>query len=323
MCISDLMGVFKEDTPMADNFDDFLNSLDGDFDAGPAKAVKPLRLASQAHPTAPSMDNAKGLAYREDCKACRGTGTFYTWSGRAVGQCFKCKGQGFRMFKTNAADRAQKRAQAADRKVAAAATAWETFVGQYPLEAAWIQGSMATFDFARSMYDAIAKFGSLTERQLAACTNAANKFNAARAARQAAREEALAAAPVVDMAKIEAAFASARSSGLKSPKLRIGQLVISPAKAESKNAGALYVKGGKGFEAPYYGKIFEGKFIKSRDCDAATEALIVETAKDPLAAAVAYGKETGTCSCCGLELTNKLSIELGIGPICRAKWGLG
>lgn len=311
---------------MADGFDDFLNSLDGDFNAtlSAPKVAKPLRLASQAHPTAPSMDNAKGLAYREDCKACRGTGQFTSWSGRVLGQCFKCKGQGFRMFKTNAADRAQKRAQAADRKAAAAVSAWENFQAQHPLEAAWVQGSMATFDFARSMYDAIQKFGSLTANQLAACTRAAEKLAKIKAEREAAKTQALAAAPVIDMTKIEAAFASAIGSGLKSPKLRIGQLVISPAKATSANAGALYVKSRGNFDsAVYFGKIFQGKFIKSGNCDAATEALIVETAKDPLAAAVAYGKQTGICSCCGAELTNKLSIELGIGPICRAKWGLG
>jgi len=47
----------------------------------------------------------------------------------------------------------------------------------------------------------------------------------------------------------------------------------------------------------------------------------IDAATDPLAAAIAYGRETG--SCCGRELTNKVSIDLGIGPICREKWGLG
>lgn len=308
---------------MADDFDSFLSSLDDDFGAVSTRARKPLDPASAAHPTAPSMDRAKGLAYREDCKACRGTGQFTSWSGRLIGQCFKCKGQGFRMFKTNAADRAAKRAQAAVSKASKAEQALAVFAVQHPAAWAWIEGSRATFPFARSMHDAIQKFGSLTDKQLAACERAAEKFAAAKLARETARAQALEAAPVVDMTKIEAAFAAARSSGLKSPKLRIGQLVISPAKATSANAGALYVKAKGGFDATYFGKIFQGKFIKSRDCDAATEALIVETAKDPLAAAVAYGKETGICSCCGAELTNKISIKLGIGPICRGKWGLG
>lgn len=311
---------------MADGFDDFLNSLDGDFNAtlSAPKVAKPLRLASQAHPTAPSMDNAKGLAYREDCKACRGTGQFTSWSGRVLGQCFKCKGQGFRMFKTNAADRAAKRAQAADRKVDRAAQALADFAAQHPAAWAWIEGSRATFAFAQSMYDSIQGYGSLTEKQLAACERAAEKFAAAKLARETQRAETLAAAPVIDMTKIEAAFAAAASNGLKSLKLRIGNLVISPAKATSANAGALYVKSKGDFDSStYFGKIMGGKFLKSRDCDAATEALIIAAATDPLAAAIAYGRETGSCSCCGRELTNKISIDLGIGPICRSKWGLG
>ena len=32
--------------------------------------------------------------------------------------------------------------------------------------------------------------------------------------------------------------------------------------------------------------------------------------------------KTGNCSCCGRHLENKESVELGIGPICRSKWGL-
>jgi histidine ammonia-lyase len=37
-------------------------------------------------------------------------------------------------------------------------------------------------------------------------------------------------------------------------------------------------------------------------------------------AAAAYGKATGTCSCCGRELTDPVSIANGIGPICADKW---
>lgn len=33
------------------------------------------------------------------------------------------------------------------------------------------------------------------------------------------------------------------------------------------------------------------------------------------------GKLYGVCMCCGLELTDDVSIEAGIGPICRAKRG--
>jgi hypothetical protein len=54
---------------------------------------------------------------------------------------------------------------------------------------------------------------------------------------------------------------------------------------------------------------------------AAAAETILQAAADPLGAAVAFGKETGSCSCCGRELTVKASIERGIGPICAEKFG--
>jgi hypothetical protein len=218
--------------------------------------------------------------------------------------------------------------QTAERKQDKAAEALALFAAQHPAEWAWIESSRAGFAFAQSMHDAIAKFGDLTERQLAACASAAAKSAVRRAewaaqkvAAQAVQQGRLEAAPVVSMDKIMAAFAAAKASGLKAPKLRVAGLVIKPAKAESANAGFLYVMAGGDL---YLGKISpEGRFLRSAACRDEDEAKLLEIAADPLAAAVAYGKETGTCSCCGLELTNKLSIELGIGPICRAKWGMG
>lgn len=55
------------------------------------------------------------------------------------------------------------------------------------------------------------------------------------------------------------------------------------------------------------------------------EHVLIEstTARDPRAAAIAYGQRTGTCSCCGRELTRHSSIDAGIGPVCATKWGLG
>lgn len=36
--------------------------------------------------------------------------------------------------------------------------------------------------------------------------------------------------------------------------------------------------------------------------------------------ATAFGKLHGTCMCCGRDLTNPESIELGIGPVCRKRY---
>lgn len=289
----------------------FADQFEDDF--GPAPTKEGLAKAA-AQPQA--------LGHVSNCPKCRGTGRFVSYSGRVLGNCYSCKGKGTMTHKTSPEQRAQARTRGVERKAELCRDHLTAFAAAQPVVWAWIENNRASFAFAQSMCDAIAKYGDLTPNQLAACQRSADKYAAKKAEGEARRAETLATAPVIDMTKIEAAFAAATSSGLKSPKLRIGALVISPAKATSANAGALYVKA-RGQDGTYFGKIMGGKFLKSRDCDAETEALIVETAKDPLAAAIAYGKATGVCSCCGAELTNKLSIELGIGPICRGKWGLG
>lgn len=46
-------------------------------------------------------------------------------------------------------------------------------------------------------------------------------------------------------------------------------------------------------------------------------ALLEQIADDPQAAAKAFGKQTGHCGRCGRKLTDPVSIEFGIGPVCR------
>jgi hypothetical protein len=124
---------------------------------------------------------------------------------------------------------------------------------------------------------------------------------------------------VVSVARIEESFAAARASGIKSPKLRLDSFKFSRAPDHGRNAGSIYVTQ----DDLYLGKVTEGRFAPTRDCDAETTARIIAAASDPDAAARAYGMRTGVCSCCGRELTNSESIELGIGPICRSKYGWG
>jgi len=49
--------------------------------------------------------------------------------------------------------------------------------------------------------------------------------------------------------------------------------------------------------------------------------LIQEFEANPLATAQKYGKESGRCCSCGRDLTDPVSIENGIGPICATKFG--
>ena len=124
---------------------------------------------------------------------------------------------------------------------------------------------------------------------------------------------------VIDVGAIEVSFAAAMGNGIKSPKLRLGDFVFSRAPDTGVNAGSIYVKTSRFKD--YMGKVTDGRFLKSRGCDDETASRIIEIASDPHAAAKAYGMKTGNCSCCGRELTNGLSIKLGIGPICRDKYG--
>ncbi|MCP4127366.1 MAG: hypothetical protein GY753_09920, partial [Gammaproteobacteria bacterium] len=80
----------------------------------------------------------------------------------------------------------------------------------------------------------------------------------------------------------------------------------------------LYVKD----DGEYAGKISpEGKFFGLRSARNGVADELVALAKDPLSEAKAYGQRTGSCCCCGRELTDGKSIEAGIGPICASKWG--
>lgn len=121
----------------------------------------------------------------------------------------------------------------------------------------------------------------------------------------------------IDVGAIEAAFRSARSNGIKRPRLRLADFTFSLAPAHGKNAGSIYVKR----QDQYLGKVTASVFMPTGNVDADTKAAIISVASDPHNAAKAFGKRTGSCSCCGRELTNKESIDLGIGPICREKFG--
>ena len=127
-------------------------------------------------------------------------------------------------------------------------------------------------------------------------------------------------AEAINVSAIAKAFAAARGNGIKSPKLRLAEFTFSRAPDTGKNAGSIYVKDKRG---EYLGKVSDGQFRVSVACDGPTKARVIEVASNPHESAKAYGLKTGSCSCCGRELTNSESISLGIGPVCRDKFGWG
>lgn len=290
--------------PASDNLDDIV---------GPRSDVARNPQAVRQAPDGFIADRA----FVEGCPKCRGSGQT-RW-----GVCFKCKGLGQQTFKTSPEARAQARVGNTNRKANQAEQSWMDFAAAHPVIAQWIMGN-PNFSFAVSMKQAIEKYGDLTDAQLNACQRCVDK----EAAQAADRAATAAAAPSVDTAginRLKLAFdtaikyaqAKGRGRTLKSPKITIGNMVISPAKATSNNPGALYVKVRRG---EYLGKIQNGRFF-GRNCEPQQEKKILAFIADPKAAAEAYGQETGMCCICNATLTNKESIERGIGPICGEKFG--
>ena len=261
--------------------------------------------------------------FEQECPKCRGTGrvTFGYVHVRS-GECFACKGKGKLTFKTSPATRAKAKASA-ERRVTAKADAQATKVAEWkeanPAEAAWLEASAPRFEFAKSMLDALTKFGHLTERQLETVqrlTVQDAERQAARATEQAARAQS---APVVTVEAIEVAFNNAKQAGVKRPKLRLDTFVFSPAAETSANAGAIYIKNKE--DGLYLGKVMGGRLFASRECTTEAAERIVAVSSDPAQAAIAYGQKFGACSVCGRALTDSDSIARGIGPICAENYG--
>lgn len=246
-------------------------------------------------------------AFTEKCPKCAGTGST-RW-----GVCFRCQGKGGKTFKTSPAARQQAKQSRVAKAQRTAAENLEAFAAAEPAVYAWFTGS--TFPFAVAMREAVEKYGSLTERQLAASNNALDKLNAAKQQRQ----ERIESAPAVNATALHEAFAIAASKGKRTPKLIVMGLRIKPAKASSTNAGALYVT--QRSTNLYLGKVIGGKFLRTRDCDAEAEKIVLDVIADPKGAAIRSGITTTTCSVCGITLTDPASIAAGIGPTCATNFG--
>ena len=271
----------------------------------------------------PAHYEAVQATYSEPCKKCRGKGLFITFTGRVGGKCFACKGAGKFEFKTSPESRAAAADQRHARKDRSEQSALEAFKAAHPQVAAWIEAEHLRFAFAADMRAGILRFGDLTANQLAACQKLAYRA----AAKAEERIERIQNAPQVDtdgIDRLKEAFDKARAYAaakgprltIRNPKITIGGMTISPAKASSANAGALYVKQG----TEYLGKIMNGKFMAVSACTTAQRDQVLAFVADPAQAAKAYGQETGVCCVCNATLKSKWRLR-GIGPVCAEKMG--
>src|SRR4051812_21098674 len=78
-----------------------------------------------------------GGGYREFCRKCNGRGKFIGYTGRVFGDCFACKGVGYRDYKSAPEQRAQARASSSARKARSEAESFEAFAAAYPELWAW------------------------------------------------------------------------------------------------------------------------------------------------------------------------------------------
>lgn len=262
------------------------------------------------------FSKAKIAKFEQPCKSCKGGGKFISWTGRVVGECFKCKGTGVIFTKTdpkvleaNRLKAIEKRHAAAKKSVDAAAE----FLANNQSIKDWFTANLAKEnDFALSLFDQLYDKGKLSEGQLAAIEK-----SIAREAGWAAERAAKDAAMVIN-SSLHDAFEKAQESGLKKPSLRIDGYRFSLAPERGVNSGCIYAKSEGG---DYLGKINQqGKFFSVRDCPNEAVEFVNTLGGDLLERALRHGKDTGECSCCGRQLTDPKSIAQGIGPVCFSKW---
>jgi len=198
----------------------------------------------------------------------------------------------------------------------------EAFASEHPKIWAWLETKKGSFDFAKSLRESVEKYGSLTSRQLHAAQKCADRdadkdLRSATTAASTSRE--------IDVSRLTQAFETARDSAAREGDefawltLRLDTFKFTDVPAQGQWSAHIAVKEGDA----KLGRIVRGRFQRTLACDDPTEDRIVAAAADPHAAAVAYGQRFKHCSCCGRQLTNAISRQLGIGPICRARYGWG
>jgi hypothetical protein len=148
----------------------------------------------------------------------------------------------------------------------------------------------------------------------------------------AVRDQRVAAAPAADVSKLEAAFATARERAERTGQMGVFvkplkltangiSVSISPGKPGSKWDGYLFARDAMDDAQHKLGMFKDGTFIADRNATPAQQAAVLACATDPHAAVMAYAKAWSRCGVCGHTLLNDVSIEAGMGPVCRGKFG--
>lgn len=288
------------------DFDSFLDDCDAEFDGAPVKA-----------------DNPKFARKTFKCDACGGSGLWRGGRANSHGnaKCNVCHGRGELVTSPEARAKARAGARASKAKKIAAAQELNAAHGDgFLLQ--WLQGVASWNSFAASLVEQHDEGRAWSEKQVAACRSMYRKMKEKAEARQEEQRDA----PKADSTRIVQMFADALANGKKRRALLAGQfdaegvLLATVKMTPARDGERIWVK----VDREYCGGIAaDGRLMLTRAAPEWLPERLQTLAADPDGECRLYGQRTGTCSCCGRELTNKESIDLGIGPICREKWGLG
>lgn len=285
----------------ATDFSD-LDASDADLDSDAAPAKKTFLEHAAEFGAGRTREQAQ-------CRACNGSGIFRSkFTGRAVGDCFRCKGtgkadaagqKGIETRKANAPKREQEKLDRISK-----------FSAEHRDLLVYLGARAQTWEFAGSLLRQFAERGSLSENQIAAAYRAQYE-DAEKAKARTARvtQDTLAIEPEgsgLDLSKLPAGRYAVPDGDT-----RLKVLVQRPI-PPSKWAGWVFVSDGAAYgQGRKYGRQAPGKTY-SGDIRVELEKIMA----DPKAACAAYGRLTGTCGVCGRHLEDKESVARGIGPVC-------
>ena len=128
-----------------------------------------------------------------------------------------------------------------------------------------------------------------------------------------------------DFTAVYEMFASAAKTN-KFPKITIEadgfEFYLYVSGPQAKISGVINVKS-KGYGGTWYGRITEAGTWTHRDnVDERMADALSKLQMDPVAALTTFGKLSGRCCFCNIELTDEKSTSMGYGPICAKKWML-
>lgn len=183
----------------------------------------------------------------------------------------------------------------------------------YAMAKAYVMAYTGDFEFLLDMKRRIAgqrgERGPLTDRQVEAilkCRQA--ELDRAKRAEEAAKARVQTGRDLTQLPEGRTCAAVDNESGT------VTFLLIDRPKAGTKWAGWVFVKQQQGPNEVRLGAQRPGESYVGQWAN-----LIDKVLADPVAAVARYGLELGVCGVCNRALTNDISREAGIGPVCRAK----